>query len=98
MHDFGIAGEVHAFLVMELLRRDSPCASCSRAADESPRRGPLAILDGVARAVDAAHRRRIIHRDLKPENVMLVADDRGETPKVLDFGVAKLLDRPSWCG
>ena len=91
VHDFGIAGEAHAFLVMELLHGITVRQLLAGGGRIAPARA-AAILDGVARAVDAAHRRRIIHRDLKPENVMLVTDERGETPKVLDFGVAKLLD------
>jgi serine/threonine-protein kinase len=51
-----------------------------------------AVLAGVCAAVEAAHERRLLHRDLKPENVFLVRAGDGETPKVLDFGVAKALD------
>jgi serine/threonine-protein kinase len=52
----------------------------------------IPILRSVARALDAAHAAGIAHRDLKPENVFLVVDeDGGMFPKLLDFGIAKLL-------
>ncbi len=54
----------------------------------------IPILRAVARALDAAHANGIAHRDLKPENVFLVMDETGGPfPKLLDFGIAKLLNQ-----
>jgi serine/threonine-protein kinase len=47
------------------------------------------LVECLARAVQYAHEHGILHRDLKPGNVLLAADG---TPKVADFGLAKLLD------
>lgn len=47
----------------------------------------------VCEAVAHAHRKLVIHRDLKPANILVSPDQNGEAaPKLLDFGVAKLLD------
>ena len=61
-------------------------------------RGPMSvndacdILDGIARALEAAHAKQIVHRDLKPDNVFLHrVDDGPMMVKLLDFGIAKLV-------
>jgi tRNA A-37 threonylcarbamoyl transferase component Bud32 len=97
VHDYGVAAERHAFLVMELLDGSTlreELRRCSRL--EPPR--TVEIFRGVCAAVDAAHRRQIIHRDLKPENIFLVRSEGFDKPeemvKVLDFGIAKVLTSP----
>ena len=50
----------------------------------------LQLFCRVCDAVSHAHRSLVVHRDLKPSNILVTADG---TPKLLDFGIAKLLAR-----
>ncbi|SDK69329.1 serine/threonine-protein kinase [Streptomyces indicus] len=48
----------------------------------------------IADALAASHADGVVHRDLKPANVLLRDDERGMTPMLTDFGIARLADSP----
>jgi serine/threonine-protein kinase len=89
---FGKMADGRQFYVMELLD-GQPLDQLLNERGRFTLSEALPILRGVARALDAAHAKGIAHRDLKPENVFVTVDDDGQpSPKLIDFGIAKLLD------
>jgi len=89
--DFGVTAGGAPFLVMELLDGRSLDAEIARAAP-MPASRCAEILIPLCGVLAEAHQVGILHRDIKPANVFLHRSRIGETVKVLDFGIAKLLD------
>ncbi|MCP4674091.1 MAG: serine/threonine protein kinase [Deltaproteobacteria bacterium] len=64
------------------------------------RNGPIspanavAIIGSVSEGLAAAHEQCIIHRDLKPENVLVPQKSSGALAKLVDFGIARIIDAP----
>ena len=90
--DFGYTSSGLAFLVMEHLEGED-LASTSERDGALPWRRAVHITRQICAALTAAHTQGVIHRDMKPENVFRVT--RGDDPdfiKVLDFGIAKIID------
>jgi tetratricopeptide (TPR) repeat protein len=85
--DGGTTGHGVPYLVMEYvdgIRLDFYCERKNLGTKER-----LRLFQKVCSAVQYAHQNLVVHRDIKPSNILVAADG---TPKLLDFGIAKLLD------
>ncbi len=58
----------------------------------------LDLLEPVAAGLSVAHARKVAHRDIKPANVFLARAEQGQRVKVLDFGIAKLVQEGETSG
>jgi len=93
--DFDTASDGSPFLVMEYLAGESLAAVLAREG-ALPVARALGILLQVCSGLDVAHRAGIVHRDLKPDNLFVTSSPSGsELIKILDFGIAKLIDADS---
>jgi serine/threonine protein kinase len=89
--DFVELDDGTTFIIMEFLRGQS-LGRWARTGIDLPR--ALAVLVQICDGLGAAHAVGVIHRDLKPDNVIVVpTSDGAELVKLLDFGVAKLVNR-----
>ena len=80
------------YFVMELLE-GVPLGAYTQNGGRVPLAQAVPILQGILAGLAAAHAQGIVHRDLKPDNVLLTRDGRGAfVVKVLDFGIAKVID------
>jgi tetratricopeptide (TPR) repeat protein len=84
--DGGASEDGRPYLVMEYVAGEDLLAWCDKRALDLPER--LALFCQLCAAVQYAHRNLVIHRDIKPGNVLVTLEG---VPKLLDFGIAKLL-------
>jgi serine/threonine-protein kinase len=85
--DGGTTDEGIPYVVMELVEGTPIDAHCARR--QLDVRSRIRLFLEVCDAVEHAHRSLIVHRDIKPGNILVTPEGR---PKLLDFGIAKLLD------
>lgn len=85
--DGGSTAEGRPFLVMEYVEGQTITKWC--ADGKLTLRQRIEIFRDVCSAVQSAHRNLVVHRDLKPGNILVGQDG---VPKLLDFGIAKLID------
>lgn len=85
--DGGTTGDGQPFIALEYVEGERIDQWCQARA--LPLRERVALFLKVCAAVEHAHQRLVIHRDLKPANILVTAE--GE-PKLLDFGIARLVE------
>jgi eukaryotic-like serine/threonine-protein kinase len=88
--DGGATPDGRPYIIMEHVQGTPIAEYCDML--RLPLKARLELFTAVADAVSHAHQRLIVHRDLKPSNILVT--DAG-VPKLLDFGIAKLLDTPA---
>src|SRR3990172_3304228 len=95
VHDVGQREDGTLYIAMEIVDGQSLKDLIVAEGPWAPARA-LRFCRGVASALSVAHRNGIVHRDLKPQNIMVFQDSEGnESPKLLDFGIAKTLEPDS---
>ena len=85
--DAGETEDGQPYLVMEYVHGEPLDRYCDR--QQLDLRARLKLFLEICGAVQYAHQNLIVHRDLKPANILVTAEG---SPKLLDFGIAKLLD------
>jgi len=91
VHDAGTTESGRSYFVMELVEGPPLTDYCDQ--QQLSTRQRLELFAQVCLAVQHAHQKGIIHRDLKPSNVLVAVYDGVPVPKIIDFGIAKAVDR-----
>ncbi len=89
--DAGATESGRPYFVMELVRGDPITIYCDRHSLDITAR--LGLFLQVCHAVQHAHSKGVIHRDIKPGNVLVATEDGRPFAKVIDFGIAKAVER-----
>ncbi len=88
--DAGATDDGRPYFVMELVLGRRVTAFCDDERLDVDAR--LTLFLDICQAVRHAHQRGVLHRDLKPSNVLVSLVDGRPVPKVIDFGIAKVMD------
>ena len=82
------------YFVMELVPGEPVTIACRRLGLDLRQR--LVIVQKICKAVQHAHQKGVLHRDLKPSNILLSEEEGAFQPKIIDFGIAKAREAPSF--
>jgi len=94
--DTGTTEDIQPFFAMEFVQGTPITKYCDD--NRLTIRDRLKLFCDVCRGVQHAHQKGIIHRDLKPSNILVATVDGQPVPKVIDFGLAKMQERPRAAG
>lgn len=87
--DFGITPNGIPFMVLEFIN-GVPLSKQIENLQALPLMMTLQIFHDLCEGLNHAHNKGVLHRDIKPSNIILVSQDIGYTPKIIDFGLAVL--------
>ncbi len=93
VHEAGITQRGLPYIVMEYVPGPPITDYCDDHALSLRER--LEIFAAVCDGVQHAHQKAVLHRDLKPSNILVTESEGRPLPKIIDFGIAKALDRPA---
>ncbi len=91
IHDF-VEHEHVLAIVMELVAGESLAVHLARWRGRMPFAEILQIFSQILTAMDDAHSKGVVHRDLKPDNILVSGDGGRLRTKIVDFGIAKMLE------
>ena len=89
VYDAGLTGQGQPFVAMELIDAGPLNRVCESVRPDT--RQLVGLMAQICDAVHHAHQRAVIHRDLKPANILVEQHHNTLRPRVIDFGIAKLL-------
>ncbi|MCC6977374.1 MAG: serine/threonine protein kinase [Candidatus Melainabacteria bacterium] len=92
VYDFGISPAGQPYIVMEFLE-GTPLSDLIKKEGQIGVERSIKLISQACDALDHAHKQGVVHRDLKPSNIVLTQyDEEKDYVKVVDFGVAKLIE------
>lgn len=91
VHDFGTMPDGAPYLVMDYVEGKSLSALIKEKGKLDPTEA-LAIATQICAGLAYAHDKGVIHRDLKPSNIIVSEGNAGLSARILDFGIAKVVD------